>query len=1038
MAGRKPFTAAVTAAILAVLTITEPATAAAVSIQESASEVLEQELAVSSNSENAVWKETEDLPEAEIMEDSELEPQAEIFAREQVFTSSAEKDFSEENSDAVILQDDKTTEEIDLLDQETLDRALAEGLVEFQPSKEYMEEDYQRAGAASGDIVDIASREVGVSGRPNKYTYWLGTIAGTYSYAWCHAFVSWCGAQAGASQVPRTASCFYGAQEFRAQGRWQNRISGYVPKSGDIIYFDWDANGGYDHVGIVNYVSAGRVHTIEGNAGNAVKYDGGRTGGYALTDSQIIGYGTPDYAPAPKTQGCLDSVTGGACSVKVKGWAFDRKVPEQALSVHVYVGGVAGSGAPGYAIEADQERTDVEAAYPGVGNYHGFDASILVSKTGTQPVYVYAISAAEEDPNPMIGSGTVTIKADTKAPAIKNVKVEDISAEGYTVTCKVTDNVGVQKVEFLAWHDSKSREEAIRFEGTIEDGMAKCFIPIEALGNQSGNYVTYICAYDLAGNAAEAAADMVAINLTSLKQYKMSNLSSSFLASIETEDGTAVLTGQEDIASVCFQSNAKNANQIWEFQRAEDGSYAIRMTSNGAYLAAADAIHLTDSDQEGNHFWQIYQAKEDRYYLNPQSIEERVLGISPGNESQEQKAILDTFQAVDEQRFYIRKLSTNVESLRLNKSSLSLTKAGQTKSLTAAIKPVSAADEKICWTTSNAQVAMVDKNGLVTAVGNGTADIAASTEDGSITAVCKVTVAIKVTGVELNKHQIILESKGEKLKLAAAVLPGNAENQEIVWSSSNAKVAAVDQSGTVTAASNGTAVITVQTAEGNKAATCTASVQIPKVGAGGKVKSGSYTYSADFIQDASGTRTVIYRQKKGGAKKELAQVQAKAYLKLVRGKKLYYEEAEGSGKRNLCAMDTKTFQTKTVRLNASIIDSYGGRFLIKPYSAKTKPQTCYLFYAASGREKRISTRCLAARITKSKIYYVKAVSGNTGKGWQARVHSCSLTGGRDKYLTGKIKVADCKKLTGKSIIYQSGKSWYEYIYTSKKKNKVNA
>ena len=48
--------------------------------------MLEQELAVSSNSENAVWKETEDLPEAEIMEDSELEPQAEVFAREQVFT----------------------------------------------------------------------------------------------------------------------------------------------------------------------------------------------------------------------------------------------------------------------------------------------------------------------------------------------------------------------------------------------------------------------------------------------------------------------------------------------------------------------------------------------------------------------------------------------------------------------------------------------------------------------------------------------------------------------------------------------------------------------------------------------------------------------------------------------------------------------------------------------------------------------------------------------------------------------------------------
>lgn len=1035
MTGRKPFTAAVTAAILAVLTITEPVAAAVVSAPELVPEALKQELTVSSDSENAVWRETDILPEAEKMEDSGSEPQAEAFPEEQVLIPSAETNFSEENSDTEILREDKNIEEIDLLDQETLDRALAEGLVEFQPSEEYAEEDYQRAGAAGGDIVDVASREVGISGRPNKYTYWLGTIAGTYSYAWCHAFVSWCGAQAGSNQVPRTASCFYGAQEFRAQGRWQNRISGYVPKSGDIIYFDWDANGGYDHVGIVNYVSAGRVHTIEGNAGNAVRYDGGRTGGYALTDSQIIGYGTPDYAPAPKTQGCLDSVTGGACCVKVRGWAFDRKAPEQALSIHVYVGGVAGSGAPGYAIEADQERTDVEAAYPGVGDYHGFDASILVSKTGNQPVYVYAISAAEEDPNPLIGSGTVTIKADTKAPVIKNVKVKDISAEGYTVTCKVSDNVGVKKVEFLAWHDSKSREQAVSFEGTVEDGAAKCFIPIEALGNQSGNYLTYVCAYDLAGNAAEAAADPTAIDLTSLKQYKISNLSSSFLASIETEDGTGVLTGQEDVPSVCIQADTKEANQIWEFQRADDGSYAIRLTSNGAYLSATDEVYLSDADQEGNHFWQIYQAKEDSYYLNPRSIENRVLGISQEDESYRQAA-LDTFQAVAGQRFCIRKLSTNVESLRLSKSSLSLTKAGQTKSLTAVVQPESAADEKICWTTGNAQVATVDKNGLVTAVGNGTTDITASTEDGSITVVCKVTVAIKVTGVELNKHQIVLESKGEKLKLAAAVLPGNAENQEVIWSSSNAKVAAVDQSGTVTAASNGTAVITVQTAEGKKAATCNASVQIPKVGAGGKAKSGSYTYSADFIQDASGTRTVIYRQKNGGAKKELAQVQAKAYLKLVYGKKLYYEEASGSGKRNLCAMDTKTFQLTTVRANSSLIGSYGRRFLVKPYSAKAKPQPCYLFNVVSGREKRLSARCLAARITKSKIYYVAAVSGNTGKGWQARVHSCSLTGGRDKYLTGKITVADCKKLTGKSIVYQSGKSWYEYIYASKKKNKM--
>ena len=67
------------------------------------------------------------------------------------------------------------------------------------------------AVGTANDIVNVANGEVGVSGSPNKYTYWLGSIGGSYSYAWCHAFVSWCANQAGAGdKVPRTASCASG------------------------------------------------------------------------------------------------------------------------------------------------------------------------------------------------------------------------------------------------------------------------------------------------------------------------------------------------------------------------------------------------------------------------------------------------------------------------------------------------------------------------------------------------------------------------------------------------------------------------------------------------------------------------------------------------------------------------------------------------------------------------------------------------------------------------------------------------------------
>ena len=93
----------------------------------------------------------------------------------------------------------------DLNEQEDLEKALRSRSVTLDRNASVYEEN---VGAFSRqNIVDIAKSQVGVSGRPNTYTRWLGTIGGSYSYAWCHAFASWCGAQAGGSKlVPITAS----------------------------------------------------------------------------------------------------------------------------------------------------------------------------------------------------------------------------------------------------------------------------------------------------------------------------------------------------------------------------------------------------------------------------------------------------------------------------------------------------------------------------------------------------------------------------------------------------------------------------------------------------------------------------------------------------------------------------------------------------------------------------------------------------------------------------------------------------------------
>lgn len=116
-------------------------------------------------------------------------------------------------------------------------------------------------------------------------------------------------------------------------------------------------------------------------------------------------------------EGNVDSVTGNAGSVTVYGWAFDRDSLGTSLDIHVYIGGPAGStDTEGHPIKADTERKDVNTVY-GVGDNHGFEETIITSRTGNQTVYIYAINVGGGTTNPCIGMKTVYI-----APAIKETQ----------------------------------------------------------------------------------------------------------------------------------------------------------------------------------------------------------------------------------------------------------------------------------------------------------------------------------------------------------------------------------------------------------------------------------------------------------------------------------------------------------------------------------------------------------------------------------------------------------------------------------------
>ena len=82
------------------------------------------------------------------------------------------------------------------------------------------------------------------------------------------------------------------------------------------------------------------------------------------------------------------------------------------------------------------------------------------------------------------------------------------------------------------------------------------------------------------------------------------------------------------------------------------------------------------------------------------------------------------------------------------------------------------------------------------------------------------TDVVKVESVTLDKSEYTFKAIGQTLILKATVLPSDATDQELVWSSSNEEVATVDQNGRVRAIGNGSAIITVMTKGQTKTATC--------------------------------------------------------------------------------------------------------------------------------------------------------------------------------------------------------------------------
>ena len=168
---------------------------------------------------------------------------------------------------------------------------------------------HQNTGNNLEDLISVARTQVGyteldkTTGLPIEpngaagYTKY-GDSFGDPTGEWCAYFLSWCAREAdiSTSVIPHLPNCSSFVNWFKANSEFHSTLSEdtYVPKVGDLVFFNWSGGTTAKHVGIVIEVTDSKIYTIEGNTGSDNGYmccERTRT----LSAKYIVGYGVPAY-----------------------------------------------------------------------------------------------------------------------------------------------------------------------------------------------------------------------------------------------------------------------------------------------------------------------------------------------------------------------------------------------------------------------------------------------------------------------------------------------------------------------------------------------------------------------------------------------------------------------------------------------------------------------------------------------------------------------------------------------------------------------
>lgn len=147
---------------------------------------------------------------------------------------------------------------------------------------------------------------------------------------------------------------------------------------------------------------------------------------------------------------------------------------------------------------------------------------------------------------------------------------------------------------------------------------------------------------------------------------------------------------------------------------------------------------------------------------------------------------------------------------------------GKTKKLTAVYHPANATNKSVVWSSSNTSIATVSTTGLVKRLAPGSANIIATDQERGYKAIFQLTVPVHHISLDITSK--VVSGTGSQL-LKATILPDDATNKTISWSSANPAVAKVNSSGIVTFTGVGSTTIAAMSDDYEKlSATCQVTV----------------------------------------------------------------------------------------------------------------------------------------------------------------------------------------------------------------------